>query len=195
MRPLQFSVPPQPAWGVASSTRVVALGEFQPACDGPSDSFSEAIHDLKHRQDVDPSSFESGLRAIVARDLPEPDRVVCVPGHEGDQHDHLRRLAAAMPGVGVRTLDRDPPIEPTKRIDSDEDRWANVAGTTQVRADVTDETVLVVDDVLASGASLATAASALRTAGAAEVVGAVLGLRVPASVPTTQIAPPGCRTN
>lgn len=195
MQPLRLSVPPKPAWGVTSATDVVALGEFQPACHGPADVFSEAIHGLKHDGDVDSSRFETELRSLADRELPEPDRAVIVPGHDGGRPAHLRQLAAALPGSATPTLGRDPSIDPTKRIDRDDDRWANVAGTTRVTGDVTGESVLVVDDVLASGASLATAASALREAGVAEVYGAVLGLRVPASVPTIRVTPPSRRTN
>lgn len=195
IQPLRLSVRPRPAWGVTSATDVVALGPFQPACHGPADDFSEAIHDLKHGGDVDAAPFVAGLHSIVVRELPEPDRVVIVPGHDGGRPPHLRQLAAAMPGSHTPSLVRDPSIAPTKRIDSDDDRWANVAGTTRVTADVSDDSILVVDDVLASGASLATAASALRKAGATEVFGAVLGVRVPASVPTTRVSPPSRRTN
>lgn len=195
MEPLRLSVPPQPVFGVTSATDVVALGEFQPACHGPADVFSETIHELKHVGDVDSERFDAGLRSLVTRELPEPDRTVIVPGHDGGRPTHLQRLAAAMPGSAIPTLERDPSIGPTKRIDSDDDRWANVAGTTRVTGDVSGDSVLVVDDILASGASLATAGSALRDAGATEVYGAVLGVRVPASVPTTRVTPPPRRTN
>lgn len=193
--PLRISIPPQPAWGVESATEVVALGRFQPACHGPADAFSEAIHDLKHAETVPPFPFDEKLQSLVARELPVPDRVAIVPGHDGGRPAHLRELAAAMPEPAIPTLERDPSIDPTKRIDRNRDRWANVAGTTDVRSSVTGESVLIVDDVLASGASLATAASALRDAGAGAVFGAVLGVRVPTSVPITQIAPPPRRTN
>lgn len=195
VQPLSVTVPPHPSWGVERTTQVVTLGPFEPACRGSADDFSTAIHDLKHGENVDISPFGEALRSIVSREYQVPDRVVVVPGHDGGRPTHLQKLAGALPGPEVQTLERDPLVDPTKRIERDRDRWANVAGTTDVTSDVTGESILIVDDVLASGASLATAASALRTAGAAKVVGAVLGVRVPASIPTTRIASPPRRTN
>lgn len=183
--PRELTVAPRPVHGVASSTRVLALGPFRPPCDGAGDeataddAFAEAVHAYKRGDDTHAAAFRRRLARLVAETGSGYDRAVVVPGHDGGRAAHLKGLAGAVPPAYRPALVREPEVAPTKRIAADADRWANVAGTTAVTDDVTGEAVLVVDDVLASGASLATAAAALRRAGATRVEGAVLGVRVP----------------
>lgn len=162
-------------------TTVVALGPFRPACEGADDAFTTAVHDFKRNGDATNAVLVDRFRRMTERMLPDYDRVAIVPGHQGDRPQHLRQLAQAVPSPTKETLGREPAIEPTKSIEGAPHRYANVAGTNTVTGDVGGEQILVVDDILASGASLSTAAAALRRSGASAVDGAVLGRKVSSS--------------
>lgn len=186
---------PEPQWGVASETTVVGLGEFRPTCRGADDEYSAALHAYKDGDRQYRSAFLDRFERLVTREFPSVDRAVLVPGHDGRRPLHLTDLVAELPLPAPVTLSRQPAIPPTKRIADRDDRWANVAGTTEVRASVDGASVVVVDDVFASGASLGTAAAALRAAGASTVSGAVLGIRCPSPYDLTPLQNPIRRTN
>lgn len=188
-------MPPEPQWGVESETTVVGVGGFRPTCRGADDEYSAALHAYKDGDVQYRAAFLDRLERLVTTEFPSADRAVLVPGHDGRRPVHLRDLLAELPLPAPATLSREPAISPTKRIADRHDRWANVAGTTEVRASVDGASVLVVDDVFASGASLGTAAAALRDAGASTVSGAVLGIRRPSPYDLTSLQSPIRRTN
>jgi predicted amidophosphoribosyltransferase len=187
-------MPPQPEWGVDTEIRVLGLGPFEPVCEGREDAYATAIHAMK-RGERPPEPAAERLADLLADRLDPTDRVAIVPGHDGGRPAHLRALLERLPGPTEVEVRRTESIPPTKGIDRDEDRWANVADTTAVPADLSGKSVLLVDDILASGASMATAAASLRAAGAAAVRGAVYGVRLPSPYAVLPVAAAGRRTN
>lgn len=193
--PLRLTIPPEPAWGVESETTVVGLGAFHPPCQGAEDEYSMAVHAYKDGADCDGPAFLERFTRLVATEFPWADRAALVPGHDGTRQAHLEELVAELPMRAPPTLSRQPAIPPTKHISQRDDRWENVAGTTEVRRAVDGAAIVIVDDMFASGASLGTAAAALRKAGASTVSGAVLGIRRPSPYELTRIENPIRRTN
>lgn len=112
--------------------------------------------------------------AVRELDPPRPVLLVPVPSApaavRARGQDHARRLAAAaaraVPGAGVRSL-----LTPT-RVVADQSglgasgRAANLAGAMRARRRLDGLPVVLVDDVVTTGATLAEAARALRAAGA-----------------------------
>lgn len=193
--PFRLTLPPEPQWGVEVETTVVGVGGFRPTCRGADDAYSAALHAYKDGDREYRAAFLGRLERLVMGEFPAADRAVLVPGHDGRRPAHLQDLVAELPMPAPATLGRQPTISPTKRIADRDDRWANVAGTTMVRESVVGESIVVVDDVFASGASLGTAAAALRDAGASAVSGAVLGIRRPSGYDLTPLQNPIRRTN
>lgn len=137
--------------------------------------------------------------AIVRLDL--PPRVVLVPvpssaaAVRARGHDHARRLAAAA-ARGVPGARASPLLVPG-RVVADQagldraGRAANLAGALRARGSLRGLPVVVVDDVVTTGATLAEAARALRAAGA-EVQGCavVAATARRSSVPAEVVAAP-----
>jgi ComF family protein len=115
-----------------------------------------------------------------------PEVVVPVPlhwlrrwGRGYNQSEAVARALADRLGLPCRTwLVRTRPT-PTQRAQSAAARWENVRGAFRARrgAALQGTRVLLVDDVLTTGATGDAAATALRQAGAAQVVLAVLARR------------------
>ena len=123
--------------------------------------------------------------AGAVRGLAPPRRVVLVPVPSSRAavrergQDHARRLARAaartLPGAVVQPL-----LVPARTVADQSGlgtaaRAANLAGALRVRRPVRGLPVVVVDDVVTTGATLAEAARALRAAGADVVGCAVVG--------------------
>jgi predicted amidophosphoribosyltransferase len=189
-----LTIPPHPEWGVETEIRVLGLGPFEPVCEGREDAYASAIHAVK-RGERPPEPAAERLGDVVADRVEPADRVAIVPGHDGGRPAHLRALIEVLSVPTEVQIRRTESVPPTKEIDRDEDRWANVADTTAVPADLSGKSVLLVDDILASGASMATAAASLRAAGAAAVRGAVYGVRLPSPYAVLPVAAAGRRTN
>lgn len=115
-----------------------------------------------------------------------PEVVVPIPlhwirrwGRGYNQSESLARALADRLGLPFRTwLVRTRPT-PTQQVRSAAARWENVRGAFRTRHGVVipGARVLLVDDVLTTGATADAAATALRQAGAAQVVIAVLARR------------------
>lgn len=123
--------------------------------------------------------------AAAVRELDPPRGAVLVPVPSSPAavrergQDHARRLAAAaarrLPGVRARAL-----LLPARRVAdqsglTSRQRAANLTGALRARRRLDGLPVVVVDDVVTTGATLVEAARALRTAGADVVGAAVVG--------------------
>lgn len=146
--------------------------------------------------------------AGAVRELDPPPGAVLVPVPSSRAavrdrgQDHARRLAAAaarrLPLVRARPL-----LQPTREAADQSgldrvQRAANLSGALRARGRVDGLAVVVVDDVVTTGATLVEAARALRVAGAdvvgAAVVGATLRRRsrsAPGHAPAGAVGPPG----
>jgi len=124
-----------------------------------------------------------------------PDVIVPVPLHRErlrergyNQTDLIARPLARQLGVKLRldVLVRTRP-RPAQLVLSRTERWKSVRGAYATRAGVRVDKlrVLLVDDVMTTGATLDSCARALRKAGATEVFGITVARLVPAWSPST----------
>ena len=141
---------------------------------------------LKYRNHRDALDLVAGALAVLLEDLldgpgPGPGPLVTwAPtsparrrGRGYDQAELLARGTAARAGwQAVRLLQREPGPAQTGR-----DRAHRLAGPSFRPVRAVPSTVVVVDDVWTTGATLTAAASALRTGGARRVLGLVLAVR------------------
>lgn len=150
------------------------------AYDGPTRRLLAA---LKYRNHRDAMDAVSGALALLLRGLgpgPGPAGVTWAPTsprrrrHRGyDQAELLARRTAAKAGLPAsRLLVRLPGPAQTGR-----DRLHRLAGPTFRAVGHPAATVVVMDDVWTTGATLSAAAGALREAGATSVLGLVLAVR------------------
>lgn len=96
-----------------------------------------------------------------------------------NRSEELARLVAARLGIPAEGLLEKTRSTGKQGLLSEEERKANVFGAFRMkkRADVRGKTVLLVDDVITTGATVSEAARVLLTAGAAKVYAASLAMR------------------
>ena len=144
--------------------------------DGPA---REAIHRLKYGGEYARAEWCAALMADMSTDLPAvPDIVCAVPltrrrrRMRGFNQSEVigRSLAEQMNLEYVEALERIRETPPQVRLSAAE-RSANVEGAFRARMPLAGMTVLVVDDVLTTGATMRACARAATRAGATQVVG------------------------
>jgi len=158
------------------TSQVVALGSYQ-------EGLREAIHRFKFRGGIGLSRpFGELLASSLAEGKIIPDSIVPVPLHgrrlrrRGYNQSHLiaRELQRSLGGVlEKRLLVRSQETLPQQELPLSE-RRRNVRGAFMVTRKLGGESILLVDDVLTTGATVRGCAEVLRKAGAADIVVAVL---------------------
>jgi ComF family protein len=155
---------------------VVAVAEF-------ADDAREAVHALKYEGRHAISGMMGRLMASTARDI-EAQAVVPLSLHASRRrergYDQARLLAKAV-AVELQVPYRKDGVERIRKTRqqatlSADDRRANVQGAFRSRLHLQGQTVLLVDDVCTTGATLESAAHALRDVGAGQIVGLVFAV-------------------
>jgi len=148
------------------------------------DPLRPAIHALKYENNTALAAPLGSMMVELWRrgGAPQADLILPVPLHTRRQaergYNQSRLLARVLGrGVGVpvdeHTLIRERPTLPQVGLDVTE-RRQNVEGAFACRGDLRGKTVVVVDDVCTTGATLEACAAALRAGGAAGVWGFTL---------------------
>lgn len=161
---------------------VVGLYRYQPMSKNPNKQ-SQRLY--RFAKDSEP---DKGIQKAIAdltcrrflRASDSYDTVVAVPSHNGGYSKSIKITGAMLdkstPLSYRRLLTRKETTTQQKELNSKKERWENVAGSISVTTDLENTSIILIDDICTSGASLCTAAHELRKAGADEVVGLVYGL-------------------
>ena len=145
-----------------------------------------SIHALKFRGDLGGARRLAHLLDHSLPDLPPPDVVIPVPLHPSrirqrgfNQALEIARSLCAMRGwrLDARAVKRVLPTRPQLGLTATE-RRRNLRHAFAVQADLAGRRVLIVDDVLTTGATASALAHALRKAGAEDVT-ALAAARTP----------------
>jgi len=142
----------------------------------------EAVHALKYENKHAIAPLMGRLMARAARDL-EADLVVPTTLHRSRRRERGYDQAGLLARVIARELKIDLDVAVLERVRrtkqqvalGPEERRRNVAGAFRVTRPLHGETVLLVDDVLTTGATIEAAATALLEGGARSVLGVVFG--------------------
>ncbi len=170
-RPWPVEACPQCSEAATPLDSVTAVAEF----DGVA---REAVHALKYYGRHAISSVMSRTMAGAATGFPI-DRVAPIPLHRSRRrergYDQAALLARGVAvGVDLRfepsTLERVRRTRQQTTLGADA-RRRNVAGAFEVRDNVDGETILLVDDVYTTGATMESAAATLQAAGAERILG------------------------
>lgn len=140
----------------------------------------EAVHALKYEGRHAISGLMGAVMAEAAQRV-DADVVIGVPLHARRRRERGYDQAQMLARAAARRLERPCSTRALKRaryttqqvtLDA-EARYRNVAGAFEAHDEVTGQTVVLVDDVLTTGATMAEAARTLKAAGAARAVALV----------------------
>lgn len=168
---------------------VFSLDFYDPVggSEDPSQHSLRIISLAKDEEDEFETHFTSRLRDFIYRrilkDACTYDFITVFPGHSAGSissplFDLAEQATVETPIVPVELLERTETTE-RQRTKDRQSRWdvaRNPSQTLRVRHEMTDKSVIVLDDVVTSGGSLAAGAYLLRQAGATNVIGVTLGL-------------------
>ncbi|WP_143420998.1 ComF family protein [Halorubrum halodurans] len=109
-----------------------------------------------------------------------PDYITVYPSSSGGYHEQLVNLAEIVAKQREfeykPLLYRSEPRTSQKQLTDRKEKWANQVGSIETRADLNDDTVIILDDVCTTGASLTIGTNQLLTQGAKQVIATCLGL-------------------
>ena len=161
---------------------VIGLYRYQPVTKNP-DQRSLRLYRFAKRNESDkgiPKAVADMICRRFLRAADDYDIVVPFPSHDGGYSKPIELtgvlLDKSTPLSYRRLLTREEAITQQKELDSKPERWTNAAGSVSATTEIDNASVILIDDICTSGASLSTAAHELRKAGAKEVVGIVYGL-------------------
>lgn len=168
---------------------VFALDWYEPRskADEPSKFSTRLLSFAKEDKDVHTDHFRTRMRDLIhrrfLRDRWEYDYITVFPSHEAGRLSpplvELARDAVLKTPVVYTPLLERTETTPRQRQRTHEERLEVAKypkATLRVQSQLEDDTVIILDDVCTSGASLMAGAHLLRTAGAKRVIGLVLGI-------------------
>jgi ComF family protein len=159
----------------SSITSVLAVAAFEGVA-------REAVHALKYEGKHAIAPMMGRLMARAAYEL-EANLVVATPLHAARRRERGYDQAALLARAIARELQLSSDVTRLKRVTrtkqqvrlGPEERRQNVSGAFQATRPLHGETVLLVDDVYTTGATIDAAAAALLEGGAGSVLGVVFG--------------------
>ena len=144
----------------------------------------DMVYALKYRNLRASAPELAGLMAAELDSLPiQPDVLIPVPLHRRrerergyNQSELLARDLSKISGLpmAARALRRIRNAPPQVSISGHDERWRNIDGAFQCSADVAGQSIVLIDDVVTTGSTIAACAGPLRAAGAASVWGLAL---------------------
>jgi ComF family protein len=161
-------------YGHSIVERTIAVSEFD-------DLGREAVHTLKYHGRFAIAGMMGRLMASAAREEVDCQLVTHVPLHPSRRrergYDQSSKLAASA-AQALKLAHRSNLLRRTRKTRQQvsldrEERISNVRGAFQATQSLNQESILLVDDVSTTGATLSAAASALRQAGAGPIIGLV----------------------
>lgn len=164
-----------------SMAHVFALGEYK-SDSYHQDGFTSRVLNLKEGGRSHEPFFAEQFDSFLDRRLGELsfDEVTTYPGHRGGTHEALVSLVDTVAaGRSFRhnpRLERTEDSQPQKSLSTYLGRWDNQVGTIDINGDVSGKTVLLVDDVSTTGASLTVGTHELLIEGANRVISLCLAL-------------------
>ena len=178
--PPELSVPDR--YGSQSSMSILGLHRYQPVTKDP-DRRSVRLHDFAkkdgRRKYFGKAMVELICRRILRGDCPY-DYIVPYPSHDGGYSSPLQfteGLVSQSTPINYRHLiERCGEIAQQKAQDTELDRWRNAMNSTRATQNLNGESIILLDDICTSGASLYWAGQELLKAGAERVLGLVYGL-------------------
>lgn len=164
------------------SLYVIALYLYQPVTKNPDQRSLRLYRFAKCNEDDKgiPKAVTDMICRRFLRAADDYDIVVPFPSHDGGYSKPIELTGAVIekstPLSYRRLLTREENITQQKELESKPARWTNASDSISVNIDINNASIILLDDICTSGASLTTAAHELRQAGAEEVVGMVYGL-------------------
>lgn len=179
----QFYVQPEvpPEYVELTQADVFCMGEY---IVGERTGYSRKIVEFAKKGDESHlRHFLNQLQGFVATRLEDDinlNYITIYPSSSGGYHEQLVNLAKIV--AKQRDFEYKPLLHRSesrtsqKHLTDRKKKWANQLGSIDVKADVTDDTIIILDDVCTTGASLTVGTNQLLKHGADQVIATCLGL-------------------